>query len=48
MGDGLQLRVRQAAVPGTVAGRIDEDELDGGCADAAEWKTRILDISEHI
>ena len=49
MGNALQLRVRQAAVPWAVVGRIDEDELDGGRADAAEWKTpRTLAISENI
>jgi hypothetical protein len=45
-GDGLQMRVRQGAAAPTIDD--DEDELDGGRAAAAEWKSRILAISEHI
>jgi hypothetical protein len=43
-GDGMQMRVRDGAVVNT----MDDEEPDGGAALAAEWKKRIIVISEHI
>ena len=43
-GDGMQMRVRHGAAAST----MDEEEADGGCASATEWKARIVAISEHI
>jgi hypothetical protein len=40
----MEMRVRQGAVIST----MDEEECDGGCAAAAEWKTRIVAVSQHI
>jgi hypothetical protein len=43
-GDGLQMRTRHKMV----VHELDGAELDGDDVMAAEWKQRILAISEHI